>query len=326
MESHSEQRSPVQKIRIKTEFSGMRLDRFIRAQYPILPLSALHRLLRTGQIRVNGGRAQGGRRLFEGDEIRLPPMRIEPAASPPPFAIPEKAILGLKDRILYRDAHLLVLNKPCGMAVHAGSSHEWGTIDALRLLLAREEPPIQPELIHRLDKETSGCLLFGLTPLSIRFLTQAFREGGVKKEYLTLVRGMPKKMQGTIQQNLIKNITRSGERMVVTGPEGDPARTEYCVLKNFNDCALLLAQLKTGRTHQIRVHLQWLGHPVAGDRKYGDREFNQRMSVLKLNRLFLHAWKLTIPHPESGQSLQVEAPMDPILTEMLTWIEKRNSI
>ncbi|OSM05085.1 putative ribosomal large subunit pseudouridine synthase C [Magnetofaba australis IT-1] len=284
-----------------------------------MPRGEIQRLMRTGQVRVNGGRAKGDRRLALGDQVRIPPLteadqKPRERGAAPPAALVKR----LAERIIYRDGWMLVLDKPVGVPVHGGSGHEWGVVDAMRVYLDELGVVASPELCHRLDKETSGCLVFGLTPKAVRELTRAFRDGEVEKQYLTLVQGAPKP-QGRIARNLAKGQVRGGERMVAASDgEGQEAATRYAMHERFSFCALMEATLETGRTHQIRVHFQDLGHPVAGDGKYGDKSFNQQMKSVGLKRMFLHAWRLRLKHPHEGRWMEFTAPLDDGLQSVLT--------
>ncbi|MEO5362966.1 MAG: RluA family pseudouridine synthase, partial [Magnetococcus sp. DMHC-8] len=280
---------------------------------------SIHRLLRTGQVRVNGGRVRGNVRLAVGDGVRLPPVRLEPAAERTearPFP-PDTLVRAVRERIAWRDEALLVLNKPAGLAVHSGSGTTWGAVDAVRRLLMWEESGLHPELCHRLDRDTSGCLLFALTPVALRQMAAAFRTGTVEKVYLALVRGVPQPAEGLIDRPLTKGIVRAGERMVVSTGQGLVARTRYRVITRFAGTSLVQVMPESGRTHQIRVHFQSIGHPLAGDRKYGDTAFDGRMGRMGLHRLFLHAWRLSFPHPVTGLPMTVETPLDEALQRVL---------
>ncbi|MBF0368151.1 MAG: RluA family pseudouridine synthase [Magnetococcales bacterium] len=324
-EKNKGERREVQRIRVEADVAGMRLDRFIREQLPGVPMGAIQRFLRTGQVRVNGGRVKGHRRLETGEEVRLPPVHLEPLPDTRPRGLPKGVLQKLEAGIIYRDPHLLVLNKPAGLPVHGGSGQPWGVVDGLREIFANESGAGQPELVHRLDKGTSGCLLFGLDRPTVRALAESFREGRIKKEYLTLIRGHLKPGQGRIDLNLVKGVTRSGERMVVAGEEGSSAQTRYRVVKRFADSSLVAVGLDTGRTHQIRVHFQWLKHPLAGDSKYGDRDFNRSLRELGLKRIFLHAGRLSFTHPILKTSIQVEAPLDAPLQKVLEALSNREN-
>ena len=282
--------------------------------------SAIHRLLRTGQVRVNGKRVQGNYRVQLHDRVRLPPVNLSPfpqQGSTIP-TLPDRILQLVRERIIWQDEHLLVLNKPHGMAVHSGSSHAWGLIDAVRMIYQAQDGEKVPELCHRLDLDTSGCLVFGLTPLATRKWVELLRTGKIHKQYRALVRGIPSQPSGTISVPLIKGVVRSGERMVAVDQGGDSAVTHFKIIQRFDlattfSAALLELKLITGRTHQIRAHLQWAGFPVAGDTKYGDDLFNRQMVRYGLHRMFLHAQTLAFPHPITGKPLTFTAPLDPPL-------------
>lgn len=312
-------RLSVRRLLVGHQEVGMRLDRYLAIHNPGAPIGLIQRWLRTGQTRVNGGRVKGGYRLLVNDEIRLPPFLSQ--AQPSMTDVPEWAIQSTKENLLWRDEQVLVLNKPHGMPVHGGSGQNWGIIDAVRLLLEREGRGVVPELCHRLDKETSGCLLFGLDKFITRRLATAFRQGMVDKAYLTLVAGTPTTTTGLIDQPLLKGNLRGGERMVIAG-NGQSARTRYQVMDRFEQCSLLTVHPETGRTHQIRVHMQWLGHPVAGDEKYGDTAINRQLRSAGLTRMFLHAQQIAFTHPVTGERLTIEAPLDNILTKTLQNLKK----
>ena len=309
--------SPVRLQRVTPQEAGLRLDRFLGDHLAGAPISLLQRLMRTGQVRVNGGRARGGSRLCAGDEVRLPPVRIvEEGSRTAPRSPPVPLLQAVRDGILWRDDHLLILNKPSGLMVHAGSGGRWGAVDLLRAVLAGEG--VQPELCHRLDRDTSGCLLFALNKSAVRRLTAAFRAGQVEKTYLALVRGRPHPEAGVIDRPLVKGVVRGGERMVVTAAEGGVgAVTHYRVRERFRSASLVEVRPATGRTHQIRAHFQWFGAPLAGDGKYGDRIFDRALKRFGLNRLFLHAAGLAFTHPEHGERLAVAAPLEPSLEQVL---------
>ncbi|MBF0179590.1 MAG: RluA family pseudouridine synthase [Magnetococcales bacterium] len=320
VEEMAMEKLPVRHARVSGEEAGMRLDRFLADHNSGAPMGLIQRWLRTGQTRVNGARARGGYRLAEGEEVRVPPYR--PAVPEAGDKVPEWAVRAVEKQILWQDERVLVLDKPHGVPVHGGSGLEWGSVDAVRAWMRDKAAP---ELCHRLDKETSGCLVFGLDKMAVRRLAEAFRQGRVEKEYLVLVKGVPRADAGVIDRPLVKRESRGGERMMITGEgNGENARTRYRVLERFGDLALLAAHPETGRTHQIRVHLQWLGHPVAGDDKYGDFPLNRQLRKLGLTRMFLHARRIVFPHPESGENQTVEAPLDGILAGVLERLGHEN--
>ena len=287
------------------EDAGQRLDNFLFRTLKGVPKSHVYRLLRTGQVRVNKKRAKPDYRLEAGDELRLPPVRQEEKAAPgkPPHWQQE----ALKEAILYEDERLLVVNKPAGMAVHGGSGVSFGVIETLRMLRP-ENPGL--ELAHRLDRETSGCLVVAKRRSAVRTLHAAFREGGVEKHYLALLTGAWTGGEANVDLPLEKNRLEGGERMVKVSHSGKEAQSLFRPLQHFSDAALLDIRIFTGRTHQIRVHAAHLKHPVAGDDKYGDREANKRLKAVGLKRMFLHAHRLAFAHPESGLRLELTAPLD----------------
>jgi 23S rRNA pseudouridine955/2504/2580 synthase len=320
------QRTQVRLVAVGYQEAGMRLDRFLKEQLSHAPFSLLQKLLRTGQVRVDSKRKKGNYRLVEGSKVRIPPVTIEldgaAGAKNRKVKCPPGVVEKVARQIIYKDDSLLVMNKPSGMAVHGGSGQSWGAIDAVREYLAADgesDSALQPELCHRLDLDTSGCLLFGLGKFATRSLTAGFRDGSIDKGYVALVKGRPSPAKGLIDRPLLKGVVRGGERMVVTDEsgEGQVARTHYQIEQGFGKASLMNIILETGRTHQIRVHFQSIGHPVAQDHKYGEREFNQQMKLKGLPRLFLHAKSLVFNHPESKKKVEVLAPLDPVLQAVL---------
>ena len=308
------------KVRLLTagdEDAGQRLDNFLFRTLKGVPKSHVYRLLRTGQVRVNKKRAKPDYRLEAGDELRLPPVRQEEKASPglPPHWQQE----ALKAAILFEDDRILVINKPAGMAVHGGSGVSFGAIETLRVL--RPESP-GLELAHRLDRETSGCLIVAKRRSAVRALHAAFREGRVEKRYLALLAHPWKGGEQVVDLPLEKNQLQGGERMVKVSREGKAAQSLFRPVQKFADSSLAQVRIYTGRTHQIRVHAAHIGHPVAGDEKYGDREANKRFKAAGLNRMFLHAAELAFDHPETGERLELKAPLDQELEVVLKSLEK----
>ncbi len=285
--------------------AGQRLDNFLLRVMKGVPRSHIYKILRSGEVRVNKGRARPHYHIAVGDVLRLPPVRV--AAPSDPAVLPAHLRSQLEAAVLFEDSHLLVLNKPSGLAVHGGSGLSWGIIEALRQLRpdAREL-----ELVHRLDRDTSGCLLLSKKRSALRFLHEALRQGQMEKKYLALAAGDWKDKTRSVRLPLRKNTLQSGERMVRVDPtEGKPAHTRFSAQEQYPGAILLQADLDTGRTHQIRVHLQAIGHPVAGDEKYGDAAFNQRLRGLGLRRLFLHAARIGFQHPLDQRPMQIEAPL-----------------
>jgi len=299
----------VQWLDISAEFAGQRIDNFLLTRLKGAPRSLIYRILRSGEVRVNKGRIKPEYRLKAGDQLRLPPLRL-PAPDEPP-ALAKGLLERLEAAIIHEDSGLIALNKPCGIAVHGGSGLNYGVIEALRQL----RPDCKAlELVHRLDRDTSGLLLIAKKRSLLRHLHQALRgelaDGQVDKRYLALVQGHFPASLKQIDAPLLKNTLRSGERMVQVQSEGKPALTRFSVVQRFADLATLVeARPITGRTHQIRVHAQHAGHPIAGDDKYGDALFTAQIRALGGKRLFLHAHQLRLPLPQGG-TLELKAPPD----------------
>ncbi|MHB0889034.1 23S rRNA pseudouridine(955/2504/2580) synthase RluC [Acidithiobacillus sp.] len=302
----------VRQWQVSGEEAGQRLDNFLLRVLKGVPRSHIYKILRSGEVRVNGGRTRPHYHLTAGDILRLPPVRV--AAPNEAVHLPDSLARSLEQAILYEDNYVLVLDKPSGLAVHGGSGLRWGAIEALRLL---RPAATGLELVHRLDRDTSGCLIFSKRRSALRALHEAFREGGVEKHYLALVAGRWGWDAREVTLALRKNTLQSGERVVRVDAEGKAARTTFVPVERFAAATLLRAELDTGRTHQIRVHLQAIGHPVAGDDKYGDAAFNRDLQGLGLKRLFLHAAHVTFRHPGSDESLRVEAPLPKDLATVL---------
>jgi 23S rRNA pseudouridine955/2504/2580 synthase len=302
-----------QLLTIGEDLAGQRVDNFLLTRLKGVPKSHVYRLLRTGQVRINGGRCQAQRRLDAGDVVRIPPVRTAPREQ---AAVPEALIRSRLDgRILFEDDDFLVLNKPAGLAVHGGSGLSFGVIEGLRALRPQAR---FLELVHRLDRDTSGCLLVAKKRSALKSLHEMFRsDHQVAKTYIALLAGVWARKQSSIDAPLRKNVLQSGERMVRIAADGKPAQTEFRRLRKFAGATLVEARLLTGRTHQIRVHAQSMGHPVLGDDRYGSEAANLEFRRSGLKRLFLHAAKLGFTHPRSGQPFAVEAPLEPELQSLL---------
>jgi len=260
---------------------------------------------------VNKGRIKPDYRLQPGDQIRIPPVRRSQTQKPVPSG---RHIAALNERILYEDARILILNKPAGMAVHGGSGLSHGVIEAMR----SGRPELHYlELAHRLDRETSGCLVLAKKRSALRQLHTLLREGEMDKRYLALVKGPWSHGRKRVENALQKNVLRSGERMVNVSEAGKIAVSTFIPLAVGKRASLMEIHIETGRTHQIRVHAAHLGHPIAGDDKYGERDFNREMQALGLTRLFLHARSLAFSLEEPHKDIAVNAPLDPDLTRVL---------
>ena len=301
----------VRHVEIDATRSGQRLDNFLLTTLKGVPKSRIYRLVRKGEVRVNRGRTKPDYRLQTGDIVRLPPVR----QAPPAEHAPPERFAWLADRIIYEDEHLLAVDKPAGLAVHAGSGVAFGLIEGLRAL--RPEAPML-ELAHRLDRDTSGCLLIAKSRPALLGLHQALKTGGIAKRYLALVRGLWRGRQRTITAALERH-ERGGERMVEAGEEGKTAASVFHPRTRYTEAGATLVEVEllTGRTHQARVHAAHAGHPIAGDDKYGDREFNRELRAVGLKRLFLHAWRLNFKHPLTNSKMALEAPLAPELSALL---------
>ena len=297
--------SGVQLLEVAPDLAGQRIDNFLLARLKGVPKTLIYRILRKGEVRVNKGRIKPEYKLQAGDIVRVPPLRLPERDEPVPLA--QGLLERLEAAIVYEDKALIVLNKPAGIAVHGGSGLNYGVIEAFRQL----RPDAKDiELVHRLDRDTSGLLMIAKKRSMLRHLHEALRGDGVDKRYMALVRGSWPTAKKKISAPLLKSNLRSGERMVEVNPDGKEALTLFRVLRRFGEFATLVeASPITGRTHQIRVHAQHAGHSIAGDSKYGDDDFTREVRELGGKRLFLHAYALKVTLPE-GQVLEVEAPVD----------------
>lgn len=299
--------------------AGQRIDNFLARHMKGVPRSHVYQVLRTGQVRVNRGRIRAHYRVQTGDEVRIPPYaQAAPATAGPD---PSRAA-GLRERILHRSADLLVIDKPSGLPVHAGSGVAYGVIENLRALYP-EEPAL--ELVHRLDRATSGCLLVARSRRALRALHTALRDGRMEKRYLALLAGRWEGGAQDVCVPLRRNVLQGGERMVQVEDSGKAARSRFRPVARYADCALVEVTIATGRTHQIRVHGAHIGHPVAGDEKYGDPAFNRRMRDLGLRRLFLHAQFVGLEAAPGIRELSVSAPLDPELKAVLERLEMHHA-
>ncbi|MEG4314373.1 23S rRNA pseudouridine(955/2504/2580) synthase RluC [Pseudomonas sp. FIP_A4] len=306
------QTSGVQMLEVAPELAGQRIDNFLRTQLRGVPKTLIYRILRKGEVRVNKGRVKPEYKLQAGDLVRVPPLRLAERDEPEPLA--QGLLERLEAAIVYEDKALIVLNKPAGIAVHGGSGLSYGVIEALRQLRPDAK---ELELVHRLDRDTSGLLMIAKKRSMLRHLHQALRGDGVDKRYMALVRGRWETSKKQVNAPLLKNTLRSGERMVEVTEDGKEALTLFRVLRRFGDFATLVeARPVTGRTHQIRVHARHAGHSIAGDSKYGDEEFTREIRELGGKRLFLHAYALRVPLPDGGE-LALEAPVDEVWARTL---------
>jgi 23S rRNA pseudouridine955/2504/2580 synthase len=302
---------------IDSERAGQRLDNFLLGELKGVPRSLVYRLIRSGQVRVNSGRTAPSYKLQAGDRVRVPPVGVRPPTQA--VATPDR-LDWLGERIIYEDNRMLVVDKPAGLAVHGGSSISLGLIEALRLLRPTAK---DLELAHRLDRGTSGCLLLAKRRSTLRVLHELLREGQLDKRYLTLVKG---RWPDDIREVDAPLVTRrvGGEARVKVDPAGKEARSTFRVLDRFGKTATLLeVSIDTGRTHQIRVHALHAGHPVAGDERYGDKDFNDYAKSFGLQRMFLHAHSVSFEWPETGDPFDASAPLPDDLKRVLTALETK---
>lgn len=305
-EEKDQKKSGVQYVEVTDEYEGQRIDNFLVARLKGVPKSHVYRILRKGEVRVNKKRIDASYRLIEGDSVRLPPLFLdEKAKQIPPSKTTENL---LATRILYEDEYLLIINKPAGMSVHVGSTVRVGVIEAMRHMYPKLP---QLELAHRLDSETSGCLILAKKKRILRELHTLLREGKVAKIYWTLTQGKWKDSELRVDLPLHKDYQDGGKHVVEVHQEGKSALTIFKTIKSYKRAASLMeVKLMTGRTHQIRVHASHRGHPIAGDDRYGDNEFNKLARSLGLKRMFLHARSIDFTLPSTGQRITVTAPLD----------------
>ena len=294
----------VQLVTVDPERDGQRIDNFLATRLKGVPRSLIYRILRTGQVRVNGRRAKPDTRLAGGDEVRIPPVRVaerEPSAAPAGDRLER-----IEAAIVHEDRDFLVLDKPSGVASHGGSGISHGAIELLRAA----RPHDSLELVHRLDRDTSGVLVLARRRAALTGLQAAIREGRATKRYLTLVRGHLPQARLTVDAPLRKSILQGGERMVRVDPEGKASVSHFIGIERYADASFVEVAIETGRTHQIRVHGAHIGHPLAGDDKYGDKVFNRRMRDAGLKRLFLHAARFEFSLGERSYSFSAPLPAD----------------
>ncbi len=295
----------VAHVVIDDEEQGQRLDNFLIRRCKGVPKSHIYRILRSGEVRVNSRRVDATYRLCAGDNLRIPPIRI---AERPKSEVDEAAKQRVDLPVLFEDEAMLVIDKPEGIAVHGGSGVSFGVIEALR----RQRPQAKfLELAHRLDRETSGILLVGKKRLALTALHDMFREhgAGADKRYLVLVKGRWMNNTQHVKLPLLKYLTESGERRVSVDAQGKASHTVFRLLARWPEMSLLEAQLKTGRTHQIRVHLAHLGFPILGDEKYGDFSLNRDLKRDGLKRMALHAWRMAFRHPLTSGLMECVSPL-----------------
>lgn len=296
------ERQSVRYVEVDASRAGQRLDNFLLGQLKGVPKSHVYRVLRRGEVRVNSARVAASYRLEAGDRVRIPPVRGSQGIK----RVDAGNFEWLNGRVLYEDRHLLALDKPAGLAVHGGSGVTAGVIEILRQLRPQEATL---ELAHRLDRDTSGCLLLAKQRPALLALHAMLRQGKVEKRYLALVKGRWRGGDRRVKAALARERPRGGERTSTVSVEGKAAETSFAPKSYYGPATLMEITLHTGRTHQARVHAAHAGHPIAGDEKYGEFGFNREVRHLGLRRLFLHAARLRFAHPASGAKIDIAAPL-----------------
>ncbi|NMG44225.1 RluA family pseudouridine synthase [Aromatoleum toluvorans] len=306
----------VRRERVDDSVAGQRIDNYLMRVCKGVPKSHVYRILRSGEVRVNGGRVGPTYRLALGDEVRIPPVRV--AESNAPAAVPA----GKPLPVVYEDDALIVIDKPSGKAVHGGSGVSFGVIEQLR---SQRPEARMLELAHRIDRETSGLLIIAKKRSALTALHDMMREGRVEKRYLTLVPGRWANPLQHVKEPLFKYLTAEGERRVRVSGEGKPAHSIVRLVRRWPRFSLLEVELKTGRTHQIRVHLAHLGFPLCGDDKYGDFPRNKALEQEGLKRMFLHAAHLSFKHPLTGETIELQSPLPDELQNFVDHLDATES-
>ena len=304
-------------VEIDDAYAGQRIDNFLLRHLKGVPKSRVYRILRKGEVRVNKKRVKAEYRLADGDVVRVPPVRM--AEGKPKLGVSNSLDQLLSSAVLFEDDRLLIINKPSGLAVHGGSGINQGLIEALRVMRPQAR---FLELVHRLDRDTSGCVMIAKKRSMLRYLHEQLRNGTIDKRYLALVPGRWPNRRKVVNAPLEKNILKSGERMVRVAETGKKSLTEFSVVERYHQATLIEAKPITGRTHQIRVHALHAGHPLLGDDKYGDVEACKSFKKKGLNRLFLHAAKLSIPMQDDEKNIVVAAPLSEDLQLLLNNLEE----
>ena len=313
----------VRKVLAGPAGEGQRLDNFLLRELKGVPRSHVYRLLRRGEVRVNGGRAKPDYRLAAEDLVRLPPLRDAALPGAASARVPDSLQLLVRNALVHEDERILAFNKPAGLAVHGGSGLSFGLIEALRAL--RPDEPL--ELAHRLDRDTSGCLIVARTRAALRELHALLREGQVEKHYTALVAGRWQLGRKKIDAPVLTNTRQGGERMVRVHTEGKTAVSIFAPREHYRDLATLMdVEIHTGRTHQIRVHAAFAGHPVAGDDKYGAREFNARMRAFGLRRMFLHSTTMAFRWPGTNEPVAISVGLPEDLAKVLAGLPQRGAL
>ena len=304
----------VRHVKVPSERAGQRIDNYLLALLKGVPKAAVYRIIRTGQVRINGKRCKPEHKVADGDEIRIPPVRVDDGTAPP---VVSDAVLAQVDAaVLHEDPHYLVINKPAGMAVHSGSGLPWGLVDAVR----QGRPDEYVELAHRIDRETSGCIVLARSGPALRHLAEQFRDGTVVKKYLCLMDGRLKEARVDVDAPLLK-VQDTGEHHMEADDEGKAALTRFRALDNFGDSSFVEAELFTGRTHQIRAHAAHLGLPLAGDDRYSPPAVLKKWRARGLKRLFLHAQQIGFTSID-GEAIHCHAALPSDLRAVLDRLQE----
>jgi len=304
----------VRILEVSQENAQQRIDNFLRLHLKGVPKSMIYRIVRKGEVRVNKKRIKPDYKLKSGDLVRIPPVRVAQENVLPSPKL--NKVASLEHAIVYEDDALIVLNKPSGIAVHGGSGLDFGAIEGLRAL--RPDARFL-ELVHRLDKDTSGCLLIAKKRSMLRALHEQLRNKTMHKQYLALVKGAWDKKWRSVTEPLLKNAQNS---IVKVSPQGKPSETRFRIMQRYQNATLIEACPMTGRTHQIRVHTACKGHNIACDDRYGDDDFTNEMKTVGLNRLFLHALHITFYHPNLEKELTITSPLSEELSSILDKLKK----
>ncbi len=312
MKAKKVEQRQVSFLTVDEEHAERRLDNFLIGHFGSLPKTRIYQMIRKGEVRVNKGRIKQNYRLQTGDMVRIPPVHItlREIPSKPPEGLSEL----IRNNIIYEDEYLIAINKPSNVAVHSGSNVQFGVIEILR---AQRSEAHFLELVHRLDRATSGCLLIAKDHKTLRAMHDILKNGEVKKMYLALLKGQLLNTLQTVDLSLSKTGKASGDRKVRVDKAGKHALTHFHLLERFDVASLCRVELMTGRTHQIRVHAAAIDHPLAGDDKYGDWEFNRAMKKSGLKRLFLHAQTLSFEMPSTGKQIELTAELPSELGQCL---------
>ncbi len=312
MKAKKVEQRQVSFLTVDEEHAERRLDNYLIGHFGSIPKTRIYQMIRKGEVRVNKGRIKQNYRLQTGDMVRIPPVHItlREIPSKPPESLSEL----IRNSIIYEDDHLIAINKPSNVAVHSGSNVQFGVIEVLR---AQRPEAHFLELVHRLDRATSGCLLIAKDHKTLRAMHDILKNGEVKKMYLALLKGQLLNTLQTVDLPLSKTGKASGDKKVRVDNAGKQALTHFHLLERFDVASLCRVELMTGRTHQIRVHAAAIGHPLAGDDKYGDWEFNRAMKKSGLKRLFLHAETLSFAMPSTGKQIELTAELPSELGQCL---------